>query len=200
MSATLDADKFASYWGMNTPRIHIPGRTFPVTDFMLEDVLNITGYIPPKNKKKKGWHGNRHQSRKSTPWNDSERSDEENEEEVPAMQSNGSGDTAIRHSIPLEELLKRVDETDLDYDLLGRLVCHLVQSRGPEDDGSILVFLSGAAEISNAIEAVKRIGRNLPLLVLPLHGGLQPKDQRLVFQPPRNGLTKVIFSTSKCSP
>lgn len=199
MSATLDADKFASYWGSNTPRIHIPGRTFPVTDFMLEDVLNITGYIPPKNKKKKGWQGNRQHSRKSTPWNDSERSDEENEEEVPIKQSNGRADPANSHSIPLEELLKRVNETDLDYDLLGRLVCHLVQNRGPEDDGSILVFLSGAPEIGNAMEAVKRIGRTLPLLVLPLHGGLQPKDQRLVFQPPRNGLTKVIFSTSKCS-
>ena len=44
MSATLDADRFAAYWGTNTPRMHIPGRTFPVTDFFLEDVLQLTNY------------------------------------------------------------------------------------------------------------------------------------------------------------
>lgn len=25
MSATMDADRFAAYWGKNTPRMHIPG-------------------------------------------------------------------------------------------------------------------------------------------------------------------------------
>ncbi len=48
MSATLDAERFAAYWGTNTPRMHIPGRTFPVEDYMLEDVLEMTDYIPPK--------------------------------------------------------------------------------------------------------------------------------------------------------
>jgi HrpA-like RNA helicase len=57
MSATLDADRFATYWGTKTPRLHIPGRTFPVVDFMLEDVLELTGYIPPKKGKKKSFSG-----------------------------------------------------------------------------------------------------------------------------------------------
>ena len=51
MSATLDADRFAAYWG-NAPRMHIPGRTFPVEDFMLEEVLEKTGYNPPKKKRR----------------------------------------------------------------------------------------------------------------------------------------------------
>ena len=53
MSATMDADRFAAYWGENTPRMHIPGFTHPVKDFTLEDVLHVTGYIPPKKGKKK---------------------------------------------------------------------------------------------------------------------------------------------------
>ena len=43
MSATLDADKFARYYG-NCPVLHIPGFTFPVKEFYLEDVLQMTGF------------------------------------------------------------------------------------------------------------------------------------------------------------
>lgn len=194
MSATLDADKFAGYWGKNTPRIHIPGRTFPVEDYMLEDVLSLTGYIPPKNKKKKKWGGHQ-KPRKANAWADSERSDdEEDEDEEASRKEKGAGGPI--NTIPIEDLVKRVDETDLDYDLLAQLVCSLVRKKGPADDGSILVFLSGAPEINKAMETVKKVGYNLSLLVLPLHGGLQPKDQRLVFQSPRYGLTKVILSTN----
>jgi len=203
MSATLDADKFAGYWGSKTPRIHIPGRTFPVTDYFLEDVLSATGYIPPKNKnKKKRWQGNNNQRpKKSNPWADSERSDDEDGDDDGADDNDdggasNSGPGGAGHSIPIDDLVKRVDESDLDYDLLANLVRYLVMNKGPEDDGSILVFLAGAPEINNATEAVKRIGRNLQIHILPLHGGLQPKDQRLVFQPTRNGLTKVILSTN----
>lgn len=201
MSATLDADKFAGYWGASTPRIHIPGRTFPVADYMLEDVLSLTGYIPPKKKKKKRWQGHSNRPRKANAWADSEKSDDEfeNEDEVDtpeAEEEKGKGSSGRNHSIPMEDLVKRVDETDLDYDLLAQLVCNLVRNRGPEDDGSILVFLAGAPEINNAMETIKKVGYNLSLLVLPLHGGLQPKDQRSVFQSARNGLTKVILSTN----
>ena len=200
MSATLDADKFAGYWGANTPRIHIPGRTFPVADYMLEDVLSLTGYIPPKKKKNKRWQGH-HKTRKANAWADSERSDDEGEDDATsdtpeAVEEKGKGSSGRNHSIPMEDLVKRVDETDLDYDLLAQLVCNLVRNRGPADDGSILVFLAGAPEINNAMSTIKKIGYNLSLLVLPLHGGLQPKDQRLVFQSARNGLTKVILSTN----
>jgi len=165
---------------------------------MLEDVLEMTGYIPPKNKRKKSWHGSNQRPKMSSPWNDSEQSDEESDNEDNDEKDNQTsiGLGGQKHSIPLEDLVKRVDETDLDYDLLARLVCQLVRNKGPQDDGSILVFLSGAPEINHAMEAVKRLGANLSLLVLPLHGGLQPKDQRLVFEPPRNGVCKVILSTN----
>ena len=44
MSATLDADKIAEYFG-GCPVITIPGRTFPVQDMYLEDVIEQTGYV-----------------------------------------------------------------------------------------------------------------------------------------------------------
>jgi ATP-dependent RNA helicase DHX57 len=199
MSATLDADRFAAYWGNNTPRMHIPGRTFPVTDFLLEDVLSITGYIPPKNgKKKKFGYGNQQRPRKASPWGDSERSDDEDkdgedkEEEKVETAAEAKSQT---YSIPLEDLVKRVDETRIDYDLLGQLVRQLVLDKTMGKDGSILVFLPGAPEINQAKTAVGKICGGMPVLLLPLHGGLQPKDQNLVFRPSSSGV-KVILSTN----
>ena len=47
MSATLDADVFTGYFGGSNKvsRAHIEGRTFPVTDFYLDDVLKLTGNL-----------------------------------------------------------------------------------------------------------------------------------------------------------
>ena len=43
MSATLHSDLFSSYFG-GCPKLHIPGFTYPVETFFLEDVLRRTGY------------------------------------------------------------------------------------------------------------------------------------------------------------
>uniref|UniRef100_A0AAR2KI43 ATP-dependent DNA/RNA helicase DHX36 n=1 Tax=Pygocentrus nattereri TaxID=42514 RepID=A0AAR2KI43_PYGNA len=43
MSATLNADKFSKYFG-NCPMIHIPGYTFPVKEYLLEDVVEMLRY------------------------------------------------------------------------------------------------------------------------------------------------------------
>ena len=44
MSATLNADLFSRYFGAGTPVVEIPGRTFPVEQFFLEDVVDMVGY------------------------------------------------------------------------------------------------------------------------------------------------------------
>jgi len=43
MSATLDADRLSEYWG-GAPHIAMPGRTFPVEDRYLEDLLQESKY------------------------------------------------------------------------------------------------------------------------------------------------------------
>ena len=196
MSATLDADRFSAYWGPSTPRVHIPGRTFPVTDYMLEDVLAFTGYVPPKKGKKKRFGGFT-KPRKSTPWADSEKSDEEEDDmESIATETTVSTTTSNTNEVQRdwEELAKRVDESNVDYDMLGQLVKKLVQTKN--DDGSILVFLSGAPEINNAINTIQRITRGMSVMLLPLHGSLQPKDQNAIFRTAPRGSTKVVVSTN----
>lgn len=44
MSATLNADTFVNYFSVrNVGRVHIEGRTYPVQDYFLDDVLRLTG-------------------------------------------------------------------------------------------------------------------------------------------------------------
>jgi HrpA-like RNA helicase len=200
MSATLDADRFAAYWG-NAPRLHIPGRTFPVQDFMLEDVLELTGYNPPKKKRKQGGFNNyRQQNRRTSPWNDSEKSDDEmdNVEEEDASTEKNADSSETKEEQPqvsLEERVKRVDQTSVDYFLLAFLVKYIVQSNQMGSDGSILVFLQGVGEISQAQTIVGNITKGMSVLLLPLHGSLQPQEQSKIF---RNtpGQVKVILSTN----
>ena len=55
MSATLNALMFAEYfatsdYGEPAPIVEIPGRAFPVKDYYLEDVLEVTGHkIEPQS-------------------------------------------------------------------------------------------------------------------------------------------------------
>ena len=44
MSATLNAELFSSYFG-GAPLVTVPGRTFPVNHYYLEDILEHTGHI-----------------------------------------------------------------------------------------------------------------------------------------------------------
>lgn len=44
MSATMNASLFSDYFG-GIPIVEIPGRTFPVEQFFVEDIMETTGYI-----------------------------------------------------------------------------------------------------------------------------------------------------------
>ena len=51
MSATLDAEIFMNYFGGHkyVGLVNIPGRTFPVEDYYLDDVIRDTGFAPELN-------------------------------------------------------------------------------------------------------------------------------------------------------
>jgi len=175
MSATMDSDRMAAYWSSkevtNTPRIHIPGRTFPVKDFMLEDVLQMTGYIPPKNGKKKAQYsrGGKYQIQSSLV-------DDEFDEEGDNVAEKSIESRPEECTVPLEERLKRMNEQEIDYDLIALLIKNLLRTK--DDDGSILVFLPGAGEIDRASNAIVTI----------------LKQQ--VFIPAKKGYTKIVLSTN----
>ena len=49
MSATLNASSFASYFGQAAPVIDIPGRTFPVKQIFLEEILENINFTIEEN-------------------------------------------------------------------------------------------------------------------------------------------------------
>jgi len=51
MSATLDAKLFCQFFGNNTPFVSVPGRTFPVQSYFLEDVIEATHHVIEENSK-----------------------------------------------------------------------------------------------------------------------------------------------------
>ena len=184
----------------------------PVKDYTLEDVLSLTGYIPPKKTKKNfrrfgnnSGSSNYKNSRKSSPWADSELSDEEEEEDIVVQEEmkeklviSSSDKSFNNNNVPsMEELLKRIKDR-IDYDLIGILVNHIIVNKARDDDGSILVFLPGAGEIAQAERSVRQICKGIDhaMMILPLHGGLQPRDQQRVFSKPPFGKTKVILATN----
>lgn len=157
MSATLDAERFKTYWGdVLVPHIHVPGRTFPVSDYLLEDVFRFTGYVRPKKKKKE------------------------------TVISNEKGDELTPNDLDSFEV----------RELICQLIKYVVSNKDPSDDGSILVFLAGAPEIQKLEKALRAELVELPLLILPLHGGLQPKEQSRVFHAAKKGVTKVVLATN----
>lgn len=188
-TATMDADRFARYWGTSTPRMHIPGFTHPVQDFTLEDVLDMTNYIPPKKKKnqqKRGGGGGSYQIQPSFVDGD----DSGDKEDDPAEKDDISS-LPVTCAVTLEQRLKRMNENDIDYDLIAVLIKTLLQTK--DDDGSILVFLPGVGEIDRAERAIHQIVKGYAFTILPLHGGLQPEKQQQVFVPARKGYTKIIL-------
>lgn len=167
--------------------MHIPGFTHPVEDFMLEDVLDMTGYIPPKKKKKtqfsRGGGRDRNYQNPSFVDGDDFGDGEETSSSMPMTTC----------PVSLEERLKRINENEIDYDLIAVLIKELLRCK--KDDGSILVFLPGAGEIDRAERVIRQVVKD-SIAILPLHGGLQPEKQQQVFVPARKGFTKIILSTN----
>ena len=67
----------------------------------------------------------------------------------------------------------------------------------PVTSGDILVFLTGADEVTSAVESFTRAVKNFPnkAIALPLFGKQQPEEQSLIFVKPDIGTRKVVFST-----
>ena len=80
----------------------------------------------------------------------------------------------------------------MNLDLIERLVRHIAEEY---EDGAILVFLPGMAEISALCAALAAPG-GAPLWPVPVHSTLTPDEQRLAFAPPPAGSRKVVVATN----
>lgn len=83
----------------------------------------------------------------------------------------------------------------IDYNLIAATVRY-IHSIEKNNSGSILIFMSGAAEIDRTLKAIDRVDTESVFWALPLHASLAPSDQKRVFQNAPKGKRKVVVSTN----
>lgn len=183
MSATIQSGLFSNYFS-GAPCTEIPGRTFPVTDHYLEDVIKGMDY-QPRNAGFPSGSGDK----------------KTNEKQAAALRCSLEAADLSEEKIRLVETISKSDR--IDYDLVGAVakqICEIAKTKevemgGSNGGGAILIFMPGVGEISQAIEAVKSTNRG-SINVLALHANLSPSEQVKVFLPSRPGVRKIVVATN----
>ncbi len=223
MSATLNANLFSSYFG-KIPVVDIPGRTFPVKQFFLEEIISLTKFTMeehgPYAKNRSNDNNNRNMAMK------------EFEEKKKRINKMGKGvflddyDAEVlldaveganfkepHERTPNEKLsvkqihwrysgvdehTKRVlsimDFDKINYDLIEATLLHILQGGAYPEGGSVLVFLPGMQEIVTLIDQVSKNSVINKCKLLPLHSSLSSEEQSQIFAKTKQ--RKIVVSTN----
>ncbi|XP_076851120.1 ATP-dependent DNA/RNA helicase DHX36 [Brachyhypopomus gauderio] len=188
MSATLNADKFSKYFD-TCPMVHIPGYTYPVQEYLLEDVVEMLGFRPRQQQER--WPRVRRGFQQGTR-PEVEAREAEYQESWPGF-ARGLRD---RFSDGTIDTLERLDKDDkINLDLIVALIRHIVMK---EDDGAILVFLPGWDNISglNDLLMAEQMFQSDKFIIIPLHSLMPTVNQTQVFKRPPTGVRKIVIATN----
>lgn len=196
MSATIDTSVFANYFG-DCPTVHVPGFTYNVTDYFLEDIIERTGYIAddPRagNTEFKGSRGGfgKKLSR---------------EVRKKARSRDIQGDIAELRQIcgssysdaTLCSVSTIMDYTDgsVPLDIIERVLEYIDAEM---EDGAVLVFLPGWDDICRMRDTLmrhRRFGDRNYFCIVCLHSMMPTIDQKQVFDKPPQGMRKIVLSTN----
>lgn len=218
MSATVDADLFIEYFKQKVPgdigAIEIPGRTFPVAEYRLEDAIEATGYVvDPDGEYAIGSEANA--SSKSVMGN--------SKRTFNPLSGGGGGDRSKKITMALKESMERssalddvtdetrnmypgyleqtlkclqaVDEEKINLELIEQLVKVIANDY---EDGAVLIFLPGMAEIRALHERLLAELDDVDnsFVLVPLHSTLSSEEQKRTFDKPPNGVRKVVMATN----
>ena len=213
MSATLDAKLFCSFFG-NAPLLSVPGRTFPVANYYLEDLLDATGHMIEEDSRN---------ARRDTRTNHETQSlfvttrGGEKRQEVVTLES--QTDVTVvsgyygEYSMATQRSMDRVDEFVINYDLIEDVLTLIVdpntentiilppEGAGKETmpNGAVLIFLPGMGEIralADRLKGSRLFGNSKRFDIIPMHSSLSPQDQKRAFHKPNAGCRKVILATN----
>ncbi|KAG0126671.1 hypothetical protein HOY82DRAFT_542403 [Tuber indicum] len=186
MSATVDADRLSAYLG-DAPVMVVPGRTFPVETYYLEDAIRLTQFTVEDDAR-----GSRNQS----VW-------EDNDEEAEVK-----GITALVGDLQdyppeIKDTLSRLNLHHINYELIVRLIDFVGSSPEYVDySKAILIFMPGFAEIrrlNDMLIAHPTFGNNRGdggWLIYPLHSTIASEDQEAAFSIPPSGMRKIVIATN----
>uniref|UniRef100_A0A673XIB5 ATP-dependent DNA/RNA helicase DHX36 n=1 Tax=Salmo trutta TaxID=8032 RepID=A0A673XIB5_SALTR len=189
MSATLNAEKFSKYFN-NCPMIHIPGMTFPVQEFLLEDVLEMIRYRPQRKEQRPRWKRGFMQGQNSRPEKDQKEA--EYKESWPCY----ARTLRDKYSDRTIDVLEMMDDDDkIDLELIVQLIRHIVLS---QEEGAILVFLPGWDNISglNDLLMAQQMFKSDRFVIIPLHSLMPTVTQTSVFKRPPPGVRKIVIATN----
>ncbi|KAM9316510.1 ATP-dependent DNA/RNA helicase DHX36 [Gastrophryne carolinensis] len=188
MSATLNAEKFSEYFN-NCPMLHIPGFTFPVKEYLLEDVVEMLRYSPKNNERKPRWKRRFMQGSMVRP--EKAEKEEVYEERWPTY----SHKLLEKYSQSTIDTLEAMDDEKVDIDLIAELIRHIVLK---EEDGAILVFLPGWDNISSLHDLLlsQVMFKSDRFIIIPLHSLMPTVNQTEVFKTPPPGVRKIVIATN----
>ncbi|XP_077399791.1 putative ATP-dependent RNA helicase DHX57 [Vanacampus margaritifer] len=219
MSATLNANLFSEYF-YNCTTVHIPGRTFPVTQFFLEDAISLTRYVIEdgspymrsrrENSSSVRRHGGRGEPKDFVDtlgddmWNFMSFTKKDFVKNSVPDQQLSLQELTVRFKDCKASVLKTIAAMDLDkinMDLIESLLEWIVDGNHSYPPGAVLVFLPGLAEIKMLFEQLQsnrkfNNRRTDRCVVYPLHSTLSNEEQQAVFNRPPEGVTKIIISTN----
>ena len=176
MSATIDTTLFSQYFN-NCPVIEIPGRSYPVQEYFLEDCIQMTNFVPTAETKKR-----------KTRDSEDNPTDGEPEENLNKMIPAG-------YSPSVKNAMAQLPEKEISFELIEGLLKYIKDQNVP---GAVLIFLPGW----NLIFAMMKHLQQHPIFggsgyfIIPLHSQLPREDQRKVFEPVPPNVTKIILSTN----
>ncbi|XP_072515206.1 ATP-dependent RNA helicase DHX29 [Salminus brasiliensis] len=199
MSATVDCEKFSAYFN-RCPVVTIPGRTFPVEVFHLEDIVEETGYVLEED-------------------SDYSQRFVEEEEEVSVSVTQKGGKTLQHQEMIMRDsagwdlgpeldhfssrtrrALQYMNPNKINMDLILDLLAYLDRSpQFAEMDGAVLVFLPGLAHIQQLYDLLstdKRFSSKDRYKLIALHSTLSSQDQASAFTVPPAGVRKIVLSTN----
>jgi len=194
MSATLQAETFSRYFD-DCPVLSCKGRSFPVTEHFLEDVLEYTDFklhldspcrLVDNNAQWQKATFKVHGGRNTQYWQEG------------GVALNPDYEEARYASKPegVRAVLRHLNEQVINHDLISDLLAHIDDHFG---EGAVLIFLPGIADIStllNGLQTTKRFGNADKFRLLPLHSSLSPAEQSAVFDTMPPGVRKVVLATN----
>ena len=178
MSATLNAETFSRYF--NAPSTNIPGFTYPVEEFYLEDVLELTKFqIKPKTTYKQYIRSGKNR--------------EYREFIEPFLR-----DMVRTYSRSTVESLSLPDCEDINIELIATLIHHINEK---QKEGAILVFLPGWTHISLlnqmlTIDKRYKFKDHGSVEIYPLHSMMPTIEQKKIFCKPPTGVRKIVIATN----
>ncbi|KAL3685906.1 hypothetical protein R1sor_003928 [Riccia sorocarpa] len=190
MSATLNAELFSAYFD-RAPMLHIPGFTYPVRSYFLEDVLQETGHhLTAMNQIDDYGHDKQWRMQKQMRGRSRKNQVSAIAEAALAKQDYSNLPYRVRDSI------LAWNPESLNFNLIEKLLAHICKQ---DKEGAVLVFMTGMEDISALLDQLKEhpvLGDTEKVMLLPCHGSMATSEQKLIFNHAPAGVRKIVLATN----